>query len=367
MNIRKLTVALLAFLSFSILGADCEEARLTGLENGFKEVGGLTVHPEIIPMGMSGDASLVPDGLEPIVPAVIDWWNDQIADDEEWLFEDHTSPDLTVEVNFLALDEMPDNMLAIEHDVDLAAVSFSLFDGAYRAVPYISSLCPTARGLFMSLAWHSFSEGLGQYAPIRLSERCLAALMADTSSYAKGRAGKIMRQLIDSEAVEVLEESCGSRPRLIRVIGVRPSNKRSSKVTKGATGDGQVIKENLEKTTPASSSPPPSSEPSESSKHAELVAAVLAQLDGRVSERTTLALVAELGPDEVKQQLEWLPYRDVSGFRRGPAAAFVTFCRSREPKPTSVPVQRDTRTREEIEADYRRRREESWARYEGVA
>jgi len=120
----------LAVFSLFLLGSDCEERRLAGLEEGFREVGDLTIHTEVIPVGMSGDASFIPDGLEPIIPAVIAWWNDQIDDDEDWIYEDLTSPDFTAEVNYLALDEMPDDMFAIEHELDLAAVYYSVADGA---------------------------------------------------------------------------------------------------------------------------------------------------------------------------------------------------------------------------------------------
>jgi len=239
--------------------------------------------------------------------------------------------------------------------------------GAYRAVPYVPGLDPVARGLFVSLAWHSFSEGLGQYAPIRLSERSLAALMGDTSSYAKGRAGVAMRQLIEAGAIEMLEEARGSRPRLVRVASACPSKERSSKESKGAKPQPQYKREDQGEKTPASSPPKRAAEASPPAEHAELAAAVTAQFDGRVTERTTLALVAELGADGVKQQLEWFPHRDVAGFRKGPAAAFVTLCRAREPKPSSMPVPAETRTREEIEADYQRRRAEAYARLDAEA
>ena len=36
------------------------------------------------------------------------------------------------------------------------------------------------------------------------------------------------------------------------------------------------------------------------------------------------------------KQLQWFVYRDVFGFVRGPAAAFVTYCRTRAPEPENV-------------------------------
>jgi len=236
---------------------------------------------------------------------------------------------------------------------DRARTEKAQASGAYRAVPYVPGLDPVARGLFVSLAWHSFSEGLGRYAPIRLSERSLAALMGDTSSYAKGRAGVAMRQLISAGAVEVLEEACGSRPRLVRVASACPTSKRCSNSTKGAKPPPQVKREEGERKPPAS--PPPPAE------HAELAAAVRSRFEGRVSTKTTLKLIAELGAEAVQRQLEWFGHRDVGGFRRGAAAAFVHFCRSDEPRPPSLP---DPRTRRETEEEYRQRREESWARFD---
>lgn len=120
----------LALAALFLLGSDCEARRLDGLDEGFRYAGELEIHPEIIPMAVEGDSSLEPDGLTPLIPAVVAWWNDQIGDDEDWFYEAAGAPDITVEANFIALTEMPDDFMAIEHDADLAEVRFSTYDGA---------------------------------------------------------------------------------------------------------------------------------------------------------------------------------------------------------------------------------------------
>lgn len=205
--------------------------------------------------------------------------------------------------------------------------------GAYRAVPYVPGLTDAAhRGLFVTLAWHSWSEGLGQYAPIRLSERCLAALMGDTSSHAKGRAGAAMKALIAAGGLEVLEEARGSRARLVRVACVCPSNSTKNKSTKGASPGSHIKRENKEKIQP---SVQPEVAPTHASEHDELAAAVEAKFKGDISKSTVLAWIASTSAENVANQLRWFSQRDVSGFRRGPAAAFGYFCKSCEGEPVS--------------------------------
>jgi hypothetical protein len=120
----------LALAVLFLLGSDCEEQRLDDLDEGFRNVGELEIHPEVIPMAVEGDSSLDDEGLAPLVPAVVAWWNDQIGDDEDWFYEAMGAPDITVEVNYISLDSMPDDFLAIEHDVDLAEIHYSTYDGA---------------------------------------------------------------------------------------------------------------------------------------------------------------------------------------------------------------------------------------------
>lgn len=59
------------------------------------------------------------------------------------------------------------------------------------------------------------------------------------------------------------------------------------------------------------------------------------------------------------KQLQWFVYRDVFGFVRGPAAAFVTFCRTRAPEPEIVARSRDL-------AEERRRQEQARIEHEAA-
>lgn len=121
-------MALLLMLCGALIGSDCEAERVADLDEGFRQIGELVIHPEVLPMGVAWDESFEHEGLEAVPPAVVAWWNDQIG--EEFFYEDPFSPDITTEVNFISLDEMPDNFFAIEHQADLAEVEYSVADGA---------------------------------------------------------------------------------------------------------------------------------------------------------------------------------------------------------------------------------------------
>jgi hypothetical protein len=119
---------LLLIAAVALLGSDCEEQRIESLDEGFRQIGDLEVHTEIVPMGFYGDESFPENDLALLPAAVEEWWNLQMG--QEWLYDDPITPTITAEVNYISLDEMPDNFMAIEHDVDLTAVEYSVYDGA---------------------------------------------------------------------------------------------------------------------------------------------------------------------------------------------------------------------------------------------
>lgn len=47
-------------------------------------------------------------------------------------------------------------------------------------------------------------------------------------------------------------------------------------------------------------------------------------------------LLLEVGADVMRQQLEWLPHRNISWAERGPAAAYAYYCRNNEPEPEAL-------------------------------
>lgn len=102
----------------------------------------------------------------------------------------------------------------------------------------------------------------------------------------------------------------------------------------------------------------------------DTVAAVLEKFNHCISEQTILRLIEETSEDNVRQQLDWFDHRDSSWATRGPAAAFVTYCKQQAGEPEAVA--RDTmiaqRKRTEQEQEQRREAYEAFvqAEYERI-
>lgn len=71
-----------------------------------------------------------------------------------------------------------------------------------------------------------------------------------------------------------------------------------------------------------------------------LLARLAAELPD-LNRATAMRLIQDVGADEVEQQLAWLKYRDISGFRNGKVAAFVVFCGDRRAKPKRLERQEE--------------------------
>ena len=95
--------------------------------------------------------------------------------------------------------------------------------GWFRAMPFVSGLTNTLEGLFYRLSVHSWSEGLGKYAPIAISERSIAALMGYRGCFANGKARKAIDALLEAGAIEIVKPSRGNLPTLVRILGHRHS------------------------------------------------------------------------------------------------------------------------------------------------
>lgn len=203
--------------------------------------------------------------------------------------------------------------------------------GSFRAIGYFPGLSSEQLGLYVTLAYHSWSEGLGVYAPVRLGERALAALMADVTRGAKGRAGRALKALIAAGAVEVLEEARGRRSRLIRLCPLKKKREKE----KGTTAPpSKIKKEELGETTAATTQQQKSDQPLEEPSD-PIVDAVVERFSGQMTRAFAEKLVDECGAENVRSQLSWLDTRDNSWARRGLVAAFVTYCRARQDPPES--------------------------------
>lgn len=70
----------------------------------------------------------------------------------------------------------------------------------------------------------------------------------------------------------------------------------------------------------------------------DLLARLRAELPSLVTSAAQ-KLLRTVGPEVMARQLDWLPQRDLSWAKRGPAAAYVTYCRNNEPPPPVVEQQ----------------------------
>jgi hypothetical protein len=166
--------------------------------------------------------------------------------------------------------------------------------------------------------------------------------MGDRSNHAKEHASMALHQLLTVGAVEVLEEARGRRPRLVRLCPIK--KKRDD--TKGATAPpfkkGEI--EVKEQQAAAAANPPPTDEEKTLAEEAH------ATLGASLPVEQAVKLIQKHGAEVVRRQLEWLPARDTSGFKKGPVVAFRVYCRDNEPAPPESEANKRARVEREYQA-----------------
>lgn len=200
---------------------------------------------------------------------------------------------------------------------DRQRLEYAQKKGMYRPIPHLP-VSPLARGLLVTLAWHSYAEG-SDYYPVRLSLRQAGALAGDYSKTAGKTARESLDELLEVGAIELLEEPKGSRPGLYRIIAPAVAPPRAQSAPKDTK-------------TPEPAAAPLPIEAKQIKKLTTDVRKRFPDLHPNVLQ----ALIETVGVSVILNQLDWFPYRDNSWARNGEVAAFVSYCKRREPAPPSI-------------------------------